>query len=149
MNLYKAIGEKASYKDQLAKVMKAAKDKNLDVTKNQLKASLKKNIEHLKKGELWSNEKFMIQVYKGSDADEMIHIDQLKGKCTWLSIRTQDRNTNISWAELQDIKNTLCGKECDALQMYPKESRLVDSSNQYHLIVLPEDIPLPFGWITA
>ena len=149
MNLYKAIGEKASYKDQLAKVMKAAKDKNLDVTKKQLKASLKKNIEHLKKCELWSNEKFMIQVYKGSDADEMIHIDQLKGKCTWLSIRTQDRNTNISWAELQDIKNTLCGKECDALQMYPKESRLVDSSNQYHLIVLPEDIPLPFGWITA
>ena len=69
MNLYKAIGEKASYKDQLAKVMKAAKDKNLDVTKKQLKASLKKNIEHLKKGELWSNEKFMIQVYKGSDAD--------------------------------------------------------------------------------
>ena len=50
MNLYKAAGEKINYKEQLAKVMKAAKDKNLDISKKQIKASLKKNIEHLKKG---------------------------------------------------------------------------------------------------
>ena len=44
------------------------------------------------------------------------------------------------------MKNVLVGAECDAMQIYPAESRLVNSANQYHLIVLPEDTSLPFGF---
>jgi len=40
------------------------------------------------------------------------------------------------------------GVECDAIQMFPAESRMVNTANQYHLIVLPEDANVPFGWGT-
>ena len=32
--------------------------------------------------------------------------------------------------------------------MFPAESRMVNTANQYHLIVLPEDAHVPFGWGT-
>jgi hypothetical protein len=37
------------------------------------------------------------------------------------------------WRDLQRIKNELVGPECEAVELYPAESRLVDTANQYHL----------------
>jgi hypothetical protein len=41
----------------------------------------------------------------------------------------------MKWRDLQRIKNDLVGPECEAVQLFPAESRLVDTSNQYHLYV--------------
>ncbi|MCK1477701.1 hypothetical protein IVB27_23555 [Bradyrhizobium sp. 197] len=37
------------------------------------------------------------------------------------------------WRLFQSIKNQLLGSECEALELYPAESRKVDSANMYHL----------------
>ena len=65
----------------------------------------------------------------------------------WLCIRRLDSEPIHDWRHLQQIKNDLCGKEREALEIYPAESRLVDTSNQYHLWVLPEGVRLPFGYL--
>jgi hypothetical protein len=65
---------------------------------------------------------------------------------TWLSIKRNDRNSFHDWRELQRVKNAICGPEREAFEIYPRESRLVDTSNQYHLWVLPEGFDLPFGY---
>ena len=65
----------------------------------------------------------------------------------WLCIRRRDSEPIHDWRHLQQIKNDLCGKEREALEIYPAESRLVDTANQYHLWVLPEGVRLPFGYL--
>lgn len=63
----------------------------------------------------------------------------------WLSIRRQDRKVVRDWRDLQRIKNELVGPECEGMEMYPAESRLVDTSNQFHLWVF-EDPTVRFPW---
>jgi hypothetical protein len=64
----------------------------------------------------------------------------------WLSIKRKDRQVIHDWRELQEIKNQICGAEREALELYPAESRLVDSSNQFHLWVMPKGEMFPFGY---
>jgi len=37
------------------------------------------------------------------------------------------------WRHFQQIKNEIVGEECEAIELYPAESRLTDTSNKYHL----------------
>jgi hypothetical protein len=53
----------------------------------------------------------------------------------WLSIKRIDREPIMDWRDLQAIKSALCGAEAEAIQLFPAESRVVDTSNQYHLYV--------------
>jgi hypothetical protein len=64
----------------------------------------------------------------------------------WLSIKRKDREVIRDWREFQEIKNLICGKEREGLELYPAESRLVDSSNQYHIFVMPKGEKFPFGY---
>ncbi|MGM0806493.1 MAG: DUF7694 domain-containing protein [Bacillota bacterium] len=59
------------------------------------------------------------------------------------AIRNGD-NTDIPWGEKQRIKNEVFGTERVAIEVFPKESELVDAANMYHLWILPEDMELPF-----
>lgn len=63
-----------------------------------------------------------------------------------LSIKTHDRAPRHDWRELQRIKNELCGTSCEAVELYPNESRLTDLANQYHLWVLAPGCHYPFGF---
>lgn len=64
----------------------------------------------------------------------------------WLSIRRQDRQPIRDWRDIQRIKNELFGPENEAVELYPAESRLMDTSNQYHVFVLKDPkIRFPFG----
>ena len=58
----------------------------------------------------------------------------------------RDRSATHDWRHLQRIKNELCGPEREAIELYPAESRLVDTNNQYHLFVLPEGFTMPLGY---
>lgn len=64
----------------------------------------------------------------------------------WLSIRRNDRRAVHDWRHLQRIKSEIAGPEREAVELYPAESRLVDTSNQYHLWVAPGGVRFPFGY---
>jgi hypothetical protein len=67
------------------------------------------------------------------------------GECARLSIKTHDKMPRHDWRDLQRIKNEICGPERWAVEIYPAESRLVDSANQYWLYVFERWVP-PFGF---
>lgn len=89
---------------------------------------------------VWGNDVYQCSVYQVGDNTElerlMLHI----------SICRHDRAPIHDWRHLQAIKNEVVGKERTAVEIYPPESQLVDTSNQYHLWVFPADIELPFGF---
>ena len=65
----------------------------------------------------------------------------------WLSIKRLDKQSIHDWRELQQIKNELVGKENEAIEIYPAESRMVDTSNQYHLwVFIDPTYRIPMGF---
>jgi hypothetical protein len=65
----------------------------------------------------------------------------------WLSIKRNDKTPCRSWRDFQDIKNQLVGPENEAIEIFPAESRLIDTSNQYHLWAFSDpNYRLPFGF---
>lgn len=64
-----------------------------------------------------------------------------------LSIKRRDRRPIHNWRHFQQIKNELVGDSCEAVEIYPADSRLVDTSNQYHLWVIADpQFRMPFGF---
>ena len=64
-----------------------------------------------------------------------------------LSIKRIDRQPIHDWRDLQTIKNMLVGPECEGVELYPAESRRVDTANQYHLWVFAQPtVRFPFGF---
>tara|TARA_R100000742_G_C4278146_1_gene100661 strand:+ start:625 stop:1137 length:513 start_codon:yes stop_codon:yes gene_type:complete len=106
----------------------------------------KKMLNESKKQEIWINDKYQVNILRGKDCDQYIHMEDFKGKCDYISIKTLDKKPIHDWRDLQEIKNELCGKEREALEIYPSEHRLVDTANQYHLWVIPKDTQIPFGF---
>jgi phosphorylcholine metabolism protein LicD len=60
-----------------------------------------------------------------------------------LSMKTHDRSTSIPWQHKQWIKNDICGDEMEAVELFPAESRMINTANQYHLWVMEA---VPVGW---
>jgi hypothetical protein len=52
-----------------------------------------------------------------------------------LSITRLDGGTCNEWSHLQRIKNEIVGSDHEAIELFPAESRLVNTGNQYHLWV--------------
>ena len=63
-----------------------------------------------------------------------------------LSIRRNDRLPVTDWRHKQKIKNQLAGEDCEAVELYPAEDRLVDTSNQFHLWCFPPGVRVPVGY---
>ena len=130
--------------DQLHKEAEKVVKSFPHITIEQAKMGLLKDIY----AEIYVNDIYQVAVYRNEGADSLVHVPELKGRCTWLSIKRRDKRPVNNWQDMQTIKNRLVGVECDAIQMFPAESRMVNTANQYHLIVLPEDANVPFGWGT-
>lgn len=75
-----------------------------------------------------------------------VDVRELTDGWKWLSFKHRDKIAIHDWREIQEIKNKIAGKEAEAVELYPSESRLVDTSNQYHLFVLPKGEKFPFGY---
>lgn len=75
-----------------------------------------------------------------------VQITQSENGMMWLAIVNKDRSARHDWRDFQRIKNELCGEEREALEIYPAESRLVDTNNQFHLFVLPAGESIPLGY---
>ena len=84
--------------------------------------------------------------------DWQVHIQPVDGGGDWpdmlhLNCRRTDRESCHDWRELQMIKNILVGPEHEAVELYPAESRLTDTANNYHLWVLAKpSMRFPFGF---
>ena len=125
--------------------------KHFDVPKQFLapsKADRKRQLDALLKTECWYSADGKYKVAKvdaeQGDYNAVVHMPDIT--ITWLSIRMLNNDHLCDWREFQEIKNDLCGKEREAIEIYPSESRLVDEANTFHLWVLPEGMSSPFGW---
>jgi hypothetical protein len=95
---------------------------------------LRKYVEESSAGKVYLNEKYQVQVRD-------------HGAITHISIRTLDRSAEHDWRDYQEIKNQVLGEECEAVELYPAESRLVDNANQYHLWGFRDpSYRVPIGW---
>ena len=79
------------------------------------------------------------RAYVSSDVSVQVSfiIHPTYGDITHLWIRRHDSKP-IGWTQLQRIKNEILGDEQLAIQVFPKESNLVDQANMYHLWSFPD-----------
>jgi len=89
------------------------------------------------KADCYVNELYQVQVAACGPDNLMLHIN----------IRRRDGAAHLrDWRHFQQIKNEIAGPEREALELYPAESRKVDTSNKWHLWVLPEGVRFGMGW---
>jgi len=70
------------------------------------------------------------------------------GRDWWhMCVVRRDRSSPRDWRDLQRIKNEIMGEEREAVEVYPRESRLVDTMNASHLWVAPAGVSWPVGYI--
>lgn len=104
-------------------------------------AAAKQALVKLAADEVWVNSRYQVNI----DRDPP-HGFGSEFAVVHLSIKRHDKLPLHDWRDLQRIKNELCGPDQEALELYPKESRVVDTANQYHLWVMPEGFTVPVGW---
>lgn len=90
--------------------------------------------------EIWVNEIYQVATIK---IDHPIFGDMMQ-----INIRRRDGNVIFrDWRHFQEIKNQLAGPECEGIELYPAESRLIDTANKYHIwVILDTDKTIPIGW---
>jgi hypothetical protein len=94
-------------------------------------------IDELMKEEFWKNDRYQVAKRRFAGDPPIIH----------LSIKTLDKQPVRDWRDCQHIKNQLVGSECEGVELYPAESRLVDTANSYHIWVVEDPtFRFPFGW---
>lgn len=109
--------------------------------------ALRRLFDKMRRDKLYLSELYQVAIDK-----EPTH--GFSGALIWhLSIKRIDKEPIMDWRDLQAIKTQLCGAEAEAIQLFPAESRKVDTSNQYHLWVFMRSgdrrlPPLPIGWNT-
>jgi hypothetical protein len=92
--------------------------------------------------EMWKNDRYTVTVTRWPEAEGNVDI---AGQISELSIRRNDRRAVHDWRDFQRIKNEIAGPEIEAVELYPAESRLMDTANQYYLFCLPAGARMPFG----
>ncbi len=92
--------------------------------------------------EVWTNDVYQVFVYRGEKVPHAMGIE-----VTWLSFKRHDRAPIHDWRDIQTIKNQVTNPEFDAIEIYPRESRLVDESNQFHLWVFTGGEYFPCGFL--
>jgi hypothetical protein len=82
--------------------------------------------------QVWQNSKYVVQI----DKDFVVPQEAGWPPMVHLSFKRHDRSHEAhDWRDMQRIKNELVGPECEGVELFPSESRLIDTSNQYHMYV--------------
>lgn len=109
--------------------------------------ALRRMFDKIKRDKLYLSELYQVAIDKDPPHG-------FPGVLMWhLSIKRIDKEPIMDWRDLQAIKDQLCGAEAEAVQLFPAKSRVVDTSNQYHLWVFMKGgstrLPkFPIGWTT-
>ena len=95
----------------------------------------KMQYQRLASDEIWVNDKYQVNI------DRSI----VSNNTSWipLSIKTHNKEPARDWREFQQIKNELVGPEHEGIELYPADSRVVDTSNQFGYSATP------YGGLTA
>ena len=99
------------------------------------------------KGNIYVNDTYQVTHHVGKEVD-YIWDESLQGKMDYLSIKRRDREKVRSWSDFQQIKNLICkdGENRFAVEIYPPEIFLLNTSNQYHLWVYPSYYDIGIGF---
>lgn len=62
-----------------------------------------------------------------------VNVEPLSNDMAHIIIRRLDKQPVHNWQHFQQIKNDILGDECEAVEIYPPESKLVDAKHHYHL----------------
>jgi hypothetical protein len=132
--------QKSTYhEDQLKSLRKNLKEQGMP------EDEIDWQIDRLKNQTIYLNNHYQVAVdevepKEGTNFPPIIH----------LSIKRRDKrqlSQRSHWRDLQRIKNELVGEEHEAVEMYPADSRKVDTSNQYHPWVIDnEEFQFPWGF---
>lgn len=93
-------------------------------------------IDELRVSEMWKNSLYTVMVTRRDD-----------GSVAELSIRRNDRQPVHDWRHFQMIKTEIAGPDAEAFELYPAESRLMDTANQYYLFVCQPGRRLDAGYM--
>jgi hypothetical protein len=83
--------------------------------------------------EIWANDIYQVTVRRWPDDP----VFGTRGGMIQLGINSHDGTARHDWRDFQGIKNQFAGEECEAFELYPAESRLIDPSNYYTLWCFP------------
>lgn len=85
--------------------------------------------------EYWINDLYQVEVTR-----------DVENRSAHINIRRRDGYPGRDWRHFQQIKNEIVGPECEAIELYPAESRLMDEANKYHLWASTDPaFRFPFG----
>jgi hypothetical protein len=90
-------------------------------------------------GEIWRGRTYQVvrREFATWDGKPLVH----------LAISRHTGREVRDWRILQQIKNQLVGEECEAVELFPAESRLVDTCNVTHLWCIADPaFVFPFGY---
>lgn len=90
------------------------------------------NVDEAKANQLLDEDNKLTEVW----ANDIYQVETRKLPHNLLHINIRRRDGGVifrDWRHFQRIKNQLAGEECEAIEIYPAESRLVDTTNKYHL----------------
>jgi len=83
--------------------------------------------------EHWASDVYSVTVRRWHN-DRVFGSD---GGMVQIGISCLDGTARHDWRDFQQIKNQIAGPECEAFELYPAESRVVDPSNYYTLWCFP------------
>lgn len=83
--------------------------------------------------EIWGNDVYNV-IVRRYDSDPVFGT---RGGMVQIGISALDGTARHDWREFQAIKNQLAGSDCEAFELYPADSRVIDPSNYYTLWCFP------------
>ena len=100
--------------------------------------------------EVWMNNKYEALVkrdIKPGEAYSGVQEGSEFPPITYITVKRRGNKDCVrDWRHLQEIKNDICGPEAEGVELYPSESRKVDTANQFHLWVFMPPHGFPFGY---
>ena len=106
------------------------------------KAQAKKFLRKVFNQEVWENSLYVVAVNRNMN-------EEFGAEITEIAITRRDKDAIHDWRHFQQIKNDIAGKDCEAIEIYPNEKRLMDTANTYWLYAFPKDYIVPFGFMTS
>ena len=91
------------------------------------------NIDDSEKPERWTNDIYVVTVRRWTHDP----VFGTRGGMIQIGINSHDGTARHDWRDFQAIKNQIAGGECEAFELYPAESRLLDPSNYFTLWCFP------------
>jgi hypothetical protein len=115
--------------------------RNRGISEEDIQESLKQTIEE----GIYVNSRYQVNVRDiVPTTPSSPPLKHLSIKCIW---NGKNPPGPERWRDFQRIKDELCGPEMEGVELYPARSRLVDTSNQFHIwVIMDPTWQWPFGF---